>query len=208
MGERDPNVIARHILDAANIRASDVVSPVIIAGRLGMNVHKVPARLLRGADGMLCWASPSWRICVRNTLPPERLRFVVAHEIAERYFKTAGCEATASDKEQQCDAVAACLVTPTEVFVDAVNHYGHTSFRHLASAFLVTQTCAALRVGEVTPTPLAVLHPTAVRFRGVAQRMPSDLARLRRLARGKMPPGLEKIRLTDEPKRVVLLETA
>jgi hypothetical protein len=67
----------------------------------------------------------------------------------------------------------------------------------------MTQTAAALRVGEADQLPLAVVAKV-VRTRGPeAFQWPGEDV-LRRWAT-KPPPGLARARLTDDPKRVVLV---
>jgi len=142
-----------------------------------------------------------WQIHVSNALDPERFDFTVAHELAEWYLKRIGIRPTDPvAKERCCDGIAAALIAPREAFQDSVREHGD-DFADLAYDFRVTQTCAALRFGEVSNEPLAVVGPT-VRVRGRAWRWGTD-ADVRRLAAAARP-GLRKTQLTDQ-RRVVLM---
>lgn len=61
----------------------------------------------------------------------------------------------------------------------------------------------ALRIGEVTGEPIALVSRKAVRVRGDEWGWPSE-EEIRRLSRGDLPPELRAVRLTDDPKRVFL----
>jgi hypothetical protein len=77
------------------------------------------------------------------------------------------------------------------------------NYTKIAQWFVTTETCAALRFGEVTGEPLALISPRAVVVRGDEWVWP-DERELRAIARRRVAPGIRKTRLRDDPRRLVL----
>src|SRR5690606_31259266 len=93
-------------------------------------------------------------IWIRPGLPPQRRAFRIAHELAEYSLS----RHILPNPEAAADAVAAALLAPAPVVRDALRIHG----RHLpslAEALGVSQSIAALRIGEVTGSPLALVTP-------------------------------------------------
>jgi hypothetical protein len=74
----------------------------------------------------------------------------------------------------------------------------------MASALRVSGTLAALRVGEAVGAPVAVIAPGRIHVRGPEEFVWPSEAELRRLARAGAD-GLVRVRLADDPRRVVLV---
>ncbi len=109
-----------------------------------------------------------------------------------------GCDAT----ESKCDALAAALLAPRAPVLAAVARHGFRLPR-LARCFGTTESCIALRVGEVTGQPLALITPTAIRLRGGEYSWPNE-PRMRELVLSARPIGLRRCRLSDDNERAVL----
>jgi hypothetical protein len=156
----------------------------------------VKERWLRGG-GTLARVSSEWRVYLRFGMPPERARFVALHELAHWAMPGAS--------EDDCDALAACLLAPRPAFERALAATARPRrsvlrvYSDLGAWFLCTDSFAALRHSEVTGAPLLLLSPARARARGVAYPWPAETL-LRRLD----VPGLRKARLRDDPRRVVV----
>lgn len=108
-----------------------------------------------------------------------------------------------ADVEDMADALAGALVAPRDAYRLALREVG-LDLPALANDFRASQSCVALRLGEVTGRPIVLVAPR-LRSRGEAFGWPSERA-LRRLARAEvMPDGVERRILTDDAKRVVLM---
>jgi hypothetical protein len=140
-------------------------------------------------------------VCVKPGLSPQRAHFLICHEIAELHLGRIGYRE--SDVELVADQLAAAILIPRGAYRAALQARGE-AWGTIALDFYATETCAALRHGEVTGTPVAVVAPTLVRVRGGAWTWPSTDHEIRRLAR-RPGPGLRACRLTDDRRRVVLL---
>ncbi len=144
-------------------------------------------------------------ICVRARLGKEALRWAILHELAEWHLQRVGYRG--EDVELVAEALTAALVVPRDAYRKALRVHGDPTvdgarWKQLAFDFSTSQTCVALRHGEVTDEPLAVVAPTTVRVRGREWTWPDELG-LRQLARAERP-GLRRAKLTDDPRRVVL----
>lgn len=160
-------------------------------------VQRVHAGALPG-DAALVTVHGERRIYVRKGLAPARLRFAVAHELA--HWALGDCS-TGVDLEARCDALAACLVAPRRAFLHALRETDR--YHLLAERFATTESCVALRLGEVTGEPLALVAPLSVRVRGEAYVWPGE-RELRALAAKPRTPGIRKAKLRDDRRRVAL----
>jgi len=179
----------------------DVASPappgLLIERLLGPRaVRLVPERALP-AEAAIVRVGQAWKIFVCATLRPEQRRFVALHELAHWAI---GLRAAESD----CDALAAALLVPRGAFLRAVRAKGGR-IATLAATFKTTHSFAALRLGETTHRPVALVTAESIRTRGAAYTWPSG-AQLLRAARGDLP-GIRKIGLPDDPGRVALRPT-
>lgn len=187
--------MARSLYERAGFDVEVAANPIALCeALLGAGcVEALHASSLPG-DGMLTFDGEHWTIVVRAKLSGYRLRFVVLHELAHWVL---GPGAT----EDECDALAAALLVPRLVFLDALKECGQ-DLASLARRLNVTESFAALRLGEVTGEPVALITPTRVRVRGEDWGWPHEEA-LRQAAL-LVGPGLRKVPITDEYKRVVL----
>lgn len=152
-------------------------------------------------DGALVRIYDEWKIFVRRKLPIERRAFAIAHELAEWWLRVRE-QYQGEDVEHAANYIAAAVLSPRRAFWLALEDHG-SDFVALARAFRVTETHAALREAELASIPRAVVSPALVRVRGPETWVWPEEGTLRRWARGSAP-GLRKVRLTDDPRRVVL----
>lgn len=151
-------------------------------------------------DAALMRVDEGWRIYVRPGLTRERQRWAVLHEVAEWLLRRETL--TAARAEYLAEALAARLAAPTAFASRIVERVG-PRYEQLSFDFGFDQTGSALRFGEVTDTPLAVIGPKRCHVRGMPEAWAGSEVRLRRLAKAK-PPGLVQESLTDDPQRLVL----
>lgn len=196
--------LAARIYQEARAEPDDPPGPVALAQRwLGR------AALVRVPRGVLPGAAASRlvhgqrRIMVRQGLAPGCLTWAVAHELAELALLEEGY--FGRDIEQLADTIAACLIAPrAAVRQIAAGLEPEEQMVALAEAFRVTDTCAALRIGEVFGTPIVVVA-SKVRARGDAFGWPAE-HELRRLGRAKaLPVGVRRLRCRDDRRRAVLV---
>lgn len=152
-----------------------------------------PAALVRIGD--------EWRIVIGRHLPPLYAHFAIAHELGHYLLRQHGYDG--DDEERAADFLGAALIAPRRAFLAARRAVGE-DLPDLARAFGMTETAVALRLGEVCHVPLAVVAPQTVRVRGPEEWVWPDESTLRRWARGRVQPGIRKVRLTDDPRRIVL----
>jgi hypothetical protein len=194
---------AAELLRRAGFEAGEVAAAETLALRLlGTRVRRVDGSVLRGADACFCVVNFEPTIWIRRGLAPARQRFAICHEIAE--WRLCELRYAEPDVEDVANALAAALAAPRSAFRDAMREHGAEGFSGLARDFMLTETSAALRVGEVTGTPIAVVTPAIVRVRGDAFGWP-DEQRIRALARGRTPAPLRRVEIIDERRRIVLL---
>ncbi|MDB4946209.1 MAG: hypothetical protein JWP97_5743 [Labilithrix sp.] len=141
-----------------------------------------------------------WRIVLARSLPPLYAVFAVGHELGHWLLRRAGY--AGDDEEAAADYLGAALIAPRRAFVSARRALG-ADIPALAAAFSMTQTGAALRLGEAFGTPLAVVSPRLVRVRGPETWTWPDEPTVRRWARAGAP-GVRTSRLTDDPRRVLI----
>jgi hypothetical protein len=155
-------------------------------------IEAVPHRALPG-DGCLATVQGERRIYVRTGLSPLRLRWVVAHELGHLSLCL---DSSSRQNEDACDAFAAALLLPRRGFQVALREVG-ANYSKLARWFVATESCVALRLGEVTDVPLALVAPARVRTRGAEFAWPADL-------RAARMPGVRRATLRDDRRRVVM----
>lgn len=173
----------------------DVLHPAEIAERLlGRGCVRVVHASALTRTGELARVRDKWRIYVRSRASEQQQRFAVAHEIGHALLGT-------DAEESACDLFAACVLMPRRPFARAVSTLG-TDWQALASAFVCSQSAAALRYGEVIFDPLALITPHSVRVRGRPW-FCNDAQRLRSLSVGEHD-DVVCAQLTDAPRRTVL----
>lgn len=174
-------------------RAIELATAVLGPG----SVVSVHARSLPG-DACLATVYGQRRIYLRRGLSPKRARWAIAHELGHHIL---GLDSSSRENEDACDALAACLLAPRRAFQSALRET--TLFAELAEWFLVSESCAALRLGEVTGVPLALLTPKRVRVRGAEFAWPVE-PELRGLVRKSRTPEVRVMRLGDAVGRVAV----
>ncbi|HEV8245572.1 MAG TPA: ImmA/IrrE family metallo-endopeptidase [Polyangiaceae bacterium] len=187
---------------AAGLHPSGGASPLALAnGLLGPgSVLSYHASSLPG-DGALAWVAGKPRIYIRSRLSPARRRFAICHELAEWCLTLARYQEP--DIEQLANALGAALLAPRQLFLRVLRADGR-NLPLLAGHLGTTESCAALRLGETTDLPLALIAPRRpVRVRGAEFSWPGEDA-IRRMAAGRVAPGLARTKLRDDPRRVVL----
>lgn len=153
---------------------------------------------IRGG-GALGQVRGEWRVYLSRSYPLRNLRFVALHELAHWAMPGA--------TEDDCDALAACLLAPRAAFERAIAETvmarltARTCSR-LGAWFRCTHSFAAMRYAEVTAEPLALISADRVRVRG-GWSSPAEPREIRELVSASRP-GLRKARLRDDCTRVVL----
>jgi hypothetical protein len=185
---------------AAGLDIADSVEPIwlarqLLGGDAVVGVHS----LMQPGGGCLVRVHGKPRIYFRSRLPQQRRDFVIAHELAHHLLgERAGDE---HETETACDALGAMLIAPRRAFQEALRWYGER-FPALAEHFASTESLVALRFGEVTRVPLALVAPRSVRVRGERCEWPNE-ATLRSKSL-QLKPTLRKATLRDDPKRFAL----
>lgn len=181
--------VAARVRDRA--KAVGRESPLQLARALGIVVHLVAN--LR-ADGVLGRTPKGAVIGIRRSLPKLYRRHTLAHELGHWGLEEEGIP-PAEHAEADCDYIGAALVMPQEEFR---RELGEATLQQLAFRFTATETSAALRIGELTNEPVAVITPAKVYARGQAQWTPESI---RRIA-ARPPIGVRAERLTDDRRRI------
>lgn len=211
MAEVDPGdleLLAEALYREAGFDPETPAHPVRIARALlrdAAAVELVPRHALRGRRAMLARVEGNWRIFLRRDVPRAELGWLCGHELAHWAMRREGVRFEAeADEERACDHLGAALVVPRRAFAGALRAHG-TEPAALAEALDCSQTLAALRFGETTGHDLAVVRPGLIRIRGQLSFVWPREEEIVRWARGAAPAGVVKTRLTDDPRRVVLL---
>ncbi|UOF77359.1 metallopeptidase [Caudoviricetes sp.] len=195
-GAFDFEAAAARVLADLGVSSDQPTPPLELATRLlgAGSVKLVPATALPGV-GAIARVRDRWLVFLREDAPLPAKRFVLCHELAHKLL---GAAAT----EVECDALAAALLVPRAALMHAVKEDGER-LRLLAKRFGASESCIALRIGEVTERPLALVAPRTVRTRGSGYTWP-PFDQLRDLATKSHIPGLKKVRLTDDSARQML----
>lgn len=154
-------------------------------------VLTVHARALPG-DACLATVHGQRRIYLRSGLEPRRLRWAVAHELGHLALEL---DSSTRENEDACNAFAAALLAPRRAFQRALAETG-VSYTKLARWFATTESCVALRFGEVTDVPLMLVAPQRIRVRGAEFVWPA--------AGSTRLPGVRRATLRDDHRRVAL----
>jgi len=188
----------------AGLEADEVASPLWIARKL-LGADGVRDVRMAGRYATLARVGDRRIIAVNPRLPDPVYQWAVGHELGHWIRGSGhgeqGCE------EQACHYVAAALLMPRAAFLGAYRRRGHdaASVHQLALAFGVTDTSAALRIGETDGKPIAVVAPHRVFARGDTD-WPEEAAIRQWAKRG--APSVTRSRLVDDRSRVVLAAVA
>lgn len=168
-------------------------------GPRGMALAPLPV-----AQSALALVGGEWTIFVDPRLPPDRMRWQLAHHFSEWVLRTEGV--SASELVRLRSPVAAELLLPRHVAARAV---GRVSFVDLARKLVVPTASMLLREAEVARVPTALLGQGARgkygRVRGDDDgRLPLDVHALELLAshRG---IGVQKFAVPEEGGVIIRL---
>lgn len=190
---------ARRLLSVAGESSGEPADVcAVVVALLGAGAISVAPRHAFRLDGALVRVGDAWRIYVRRGLDPVRARFVVAHELAHWALRDSGL--AAEEVEPSCDALAAAILAPCAYVRRAAT--GIDCLASIADEAAISDTCAALRIGEALGVPLAVVGPMSVRARGPSSWAWPHESELRRLAR-RGGPGVRRVELREH-RRVAL----
>jgi hypothetical protein len=180
----------------AGLDPAEADLPRLVRALLGVAVERGPRPI--SGPAALYRVGPAWRIVVSSKLPLPYARFWVAHELAHWILRDEGLD---DRDEAAADYLGAALLAPRRGFLSAVRE--GLELPDLAERYGLTETGAALRVGETTGRPLVVVAPARVRARGSEWWVWPPEPTLRAWAR-RGGPGLARVRLADDPRRVML----
>lgn len=147
----DVEGVARWVYERAGADMDDPPDPVDLAGALDIDVEYARDAMI-GGDGTLSRVNGRWTIRLARSAPMTRARFALGHEIAEWACR----EQQETTIEALCNAISAAVLLPRPALLAALRHFGD-NLPALARAFRVTETCAALRIGEATGQPMLLL---------------------------------------------------
>lgn len=157
-------------------KSGEAETPIRIADALGIEVFSVP-NLREVANIATLDGRPV--IAVRASYRDRN--FAIAHELGHYALTLSG---VTEHEESWADYIGAALVCREP--------FGGT-WEEIAARHRATQTLVALRWGEVTGEPVAVVAPTGTRARGW---WPSGVRK---------GPGIVAVRLTDARRREALI---
>ncbi len=146
--------------------------------------------------GRLVMDGGAARIEVRASLGTIDREDAIAHELGH-LEKRLRSERVHENTEAECSYVGAALCARRDVFRERIRET--TDFRELAEDFGTTETLIALRFGELTETPVAVVAPHLVRIRGREWSWPTESVIRRGI------PGLRKTSFVDDRRRFALV---
>lgn len=193
----DVETVAAELYRSAGIEPAELPGVTALAVRLlGPGAIQERTALQRRAK-LVRAARQIW---IQPQLTPEQRTFSIAHELAEWHLDHVS--GSIPDREVLCDAIAAALVVPRDALLHAIRNVGR-DLERLARHFVTTQSTVALRIGEVTGQPVALVTPQRIVVRGDPWPWP-EAQQLRDIARGDEHPALRRTRLTDERRRVTL----
>jgi len=205
-GEAESVLRAAELDDFVYIPIRQVVEAVLGPGALrvvsgSQLTETARARLEREGERSI--------VKVRGGIATEVARFAAAHEVG--HFVLRHQDVRDEQAEAEADRFAAALLMPWHAVGCMRNELGD-DLESLAKTFGVTQTAIALRIGEVGWVPASiVVEPDIVRSRSLSPFVlpPDDeLRRLSKLSDDDLcaiGPGLRKVEITDDGRRVVLM---
>ena len=188
--------MARWIYERAGFDQAEPPGPSRIAAALGIQIATAPKRGAWG-HGCLVRLSGQWQVWLAPGLPAQHKAFAIAHELAEWAFRDSGID----ELEPLCDATAGAILAPRKAFASVTGHA--PDFAALAKMFRTTESCVALRFGEVVGHPLALVSPRLVRVRGEDWCWPDEQG-IRRLV-SRPNKNVRVVSLSDDRERRVIL---
>lgn len=203
----DPGDIEGLAIDTYRLAKLDPSVPVS-ASRLARILHG-PEVITRGAPfaGARLASSGEFagkvRIYVSRHLPLRRAHHAIGHELAHVIVRRT-CSRI-EELEAACDHLGAALMAPRPA-ASALHRAVGVDLARMADAMVATETCAALRLGEALGLPL-VSFGARVRVRG-PEAFEWPPVEVLSSWRRRPPRGLERVRVRDEPGRMVLVASA
>ncbi len=152
------------------LRAAGADSPPVDLARVGkvQGITAVRSSKLRSSLGLLHETRDGLRVTV-NSREPAKSRFTLAHEIAHTFFLHSPHSSVvlgarkpriaANKLERLCDAIAAEILMPYEMFLDSLDgrEMGLDELLRLAGRFDASLQSVALRAGELSEQPFQAL---------------------------------------------------
>ncbi len=160
-----------------------------IVSRLGIELVQTDRPMPGGARlgaGKVIW--------VQRGIQPRRAFFDVSHELAA--FMLRERNYLEPDLEERENRLAACLLLPRPAVIRTLREETWRGVRQFAKTLRVSDACAALRLGEATGDPVALIERQRVRLRGAPwplDESPEKLAKCRRV-----PPGFFRSHIGHE----------
>jgi hypothetical protein len=166
----------------------------------GLDPEKLncPVRLARGSgvrvldagdtpmpgDGFCVSPGHTSLIFVNARLSRKRIAFAVAHELAEVELTRQGYDDP--DREAVADRFGAAILLPRPAVIATLRSQRWRGIQDFASRLGVSSVCAALRLGEVTTDPIAIVDRGHTVTRGADQwpEAPAKLAWCRAMPDG------------------------
>lgn len=195
----DLDLAARRLRARAGFDEWAVALPGTIAEALfGDDGYEVVHGL--GICGELLVWDGGGKVRVDAGLSGEEQDFAAGHELGHYADHLESWGLSGVQLERACDVFAAAIMMPPAPFMHALELFGD-AWSEIAPLFGATETAVALRAGELTGRPIAVVGPLTCRARGEAQ-WPEE--QTLRAWRSKPGPRIVAARLRDDPRRVVL----
>jgi hypothetical protein len=160
-----------------------------IVNRLGIELVQTDRPMPGGARlgaGKTIW--------VQRVIQPRKAIFDVSHELAAYMLRE--WQYLEADLEDRENRLAACLLLPRPHVIRTLREVPWKGVRQFAKTLRVSDACAALRLGEATGDPVALIERQRVRLRGAPwplEESPERLAKCRRV-----PPGVFRSHIGHE----------
>lgn len=149
-----------------------------------------------GGGALVVGTGASRRLLLTPGLSPAREGIAIARAIARHFLELRGA---VLDAERIRD-IAARLIAPRAAFLAEIGAVG-LDLAQLARSFVTSEALVALRIGETTGRPVAVVDDKRVTMRG---RISWTDSQARALALD-TPAGVHRTRLSDDPCSVAIV---
>jgi hypothetical protein len=146
------------------------------------------------------YVSATREVWVPARWPEHWVAWNVAHELGEWWLGE--IDYREPDVEEMAQWMAGALIAPRPFVRAAVAAFGR-DLGELAPTLHLSQSATALRLGEVTGSPLALVTSKRIHVRGEGWVWPTEET-IRGWAKKGPPDGLVKEPITDAPRRAVL----
>jgi hypothetical protein len=165
----------------------------VAAGILGPDcIRFVPGDALPGR-AELARLKGRWRIFLHHRLSAEDMHHAIGHELGHLWVKRN--LPNHPEEEELADRIGAALCAPHGPYMKAHRTYGWRP-RKLGKLFVLRPHAAALRLGECTGSPVALVSPKRIRVRGNPWPWPEEASLRAALSGGLAVPGIRTVRLS------------